>query len=272
MDRRIFLLNVIRSASLLTLAAQGVLCFADFPGNNSKWSGKITGKDWPKGDSIEDYLKVGAENDQIYGCQMSHSFASSFEQNNFRLLKSSGDFRIDQLMGLESQVLSNTMRVFPGFAFLNDADSPNAFATTAPLLGQRDGTVMFGVRLLSHEYSQHGIGLWDAAIVFIMAHEWGHILEYSRGVKANSKEMELLSDYIGGWYLGWKHVGGKRFSTQGAARSVFSKGDYNFNTPTHHGTPEERLGAAEAGYALATDSRVSSIDRVFSSGSREVGL
>ena len=37
------------------------------------------------------------------------------------------------------------------------------------------------------------------------------------------------------------------FPVPQALRSFFSKGDYSFNSPTHHGTPDERLHAVQAG-------------------------
>ena len=35
------------------------------------------------------------------------------------------------------------------------------------------------------------------------------------------------------------------------ARSLYGRGDLNFNSPDHHGTPEERVEAMAAGYRLA---------------------
>ncbi|MGI2938105.1 hypothetical protein [Vibrio diabolicus] len=254
--RREFLITILNIASVLSL---GHIC--------KSWA-------WPKGDEEECYLKVGGCNtsspiNSSFGCSLSASAASSLTQ--MQLLESCGDRRIDFLINQESRVLADITGFQPGFAFLNDNGSPNAFATPQQLLGYADGSVLFGVNLVHKEIRSLG-PLWDAAVVFIMAHEWGHIAEYQNGLRENAKEMELLSDYIGGWYLGMKLSSGMRFDPRGAAKSVFEKGDFNFNDPSHHGTPSERLAATEAGFSLGNLYRERNFRKAFESGRMEVGI
>jgi hypothetical protein len=172
---------------------------------------------------------------------------------------------------LETRVLADVTRLAPGFAFFDDSAGPNAFAMPGSLLGSADGTVAFGLRLLGSEMQEQGF-LWDAAAIFIMAHEWSHIVEFSSGAVGETPRMELLADFMAGWYLGWKHRLGSQFDASGAAKSVFAKGDYAFNDPSHHGTPQQRLQAATDGHDLAFVRGVLTYPRAFAVGRQIFGI
>lgn len=187
-----------------------------------------------------------------------------------RFLKTTGNRQLDQLFALETRVLRDVTSYGPAFAFFDDSAGANAFATPEPLLGNDAGTVAFGLTLLGSEQADQG-PFWDAAAVFIMAHEWGHIAEFHEQALGPTPQMELCSDYVAGWYLGWKHTLGSRFDASGAARSVFSKGNFNFNSPDFHGTPQQRLGAALMGYESAFQG-AGSFAQAFSRGRRVFGL
>jgi hypothetical protein len=116
---------------------------------------------------------------------------------------------------------------------------------------------LFGLRLLQEEISASPVG--GNALVMIMAHEWGHILQFQRGVAEPGKGMELSADFMAGWWLGMKAVWRvPMLDWATAARSLFGKGDYEFNSPRHHGTPSERVSLMTRGYELSANLGVTS--------------
>jgi predicted metalloprotease len=118
------------------------------------------------------------------------------------------------------------------------------------------GTVLFGLRLLGGEIQTHALG--GNSVIAIMAHEWGHILQFSNGVSGGGKGPELSADCMAGWWLGLKATKGvAHLDVNSVARTLFEKGDYNFNSRLHHGTPQERVNALAYGFALATQRGVS---------------
>lgn len=76
---------------------------------------------------------------------------------------------------------------------------------------------------------------------------------------------ELHADYMAGYYLGRKGLvtssGVEEFAT-----SLFEKGDYNFTSPQHHGTPIQRVAAMRGGY---DDAQLSTIG-AYAKGQRVV--
>ena len=51
---------------------------------------------------------------------------------------------------------------------------------------------------------------------------------------------------MAGWYLKVRGRSWTNFSF--ALRVFYELGDYQFNSPQHHGTPDERFAAAQAGF------------------------
>ena len=156
---------------------------------------------------------------------------------------------IDQVMPVEYILLNQAFRVNPDFAFFDDGASPNALATTTALIGRSAyGTVLFGVNLLRAEM---GATWWGAAVAGIASHEFAHICQFQAGLSGPTWMMELHADYLAGWYLGAKQVYGTAVVIDGFGESLFNKGDFAFNDPSHHGTPEQRVSAMLNGYRTA---------------------
>ncbi len=129
----------------------------------------------------------------------------------------------------------------------------NAFATP-------NGEVIMGTDLVQEGLRNSGnerIGL-DAA-GFVLAHEFGHQWQFKNIGPDHFKsgpQTELQADMIGGYMLGllvprWQQATLNSFAT--ACRSAFAVGDFDFNSPSHHGTPEERVKAVQAGLMAARD-------------------
>jgi hypothetical protein len=108
--------------------------------------------------------------------------------------------------------------------------------------------IYFGVNLFNVLVQQHGNVL---PVSGVLAHEWGHQVQFSFGWQTNPvRAMELEADAFSGYFMaiakGW--AWGYMYSY---FQAVFDTGDYNFNDPGHHGTPNERYAAARLGFDTA---------------------
>lgn len=168
-------------------------------------------------------------------------------------------------------VLSNIYELQPGFAFILDGTSPNAFATPENVLSNgTDGSILLGLSLFQSEY-QNGPMTWEGAAVLIHAHEFGHIAEFRFDYKGPVPLMELQADALAGCAMAHqvmvdpaRAIAGFQRSQEleHASRSVFSKGSYSFNDPNFHGTPAQRLLAFRAGFEyVANANRALSIQQ-----------
>lgn len=161
------------------------------------------------------------------------------------VLKSTGNAALDAKFNAEGNRLYATFGINPNMFLFDDGRSPNAFASPQNTLNGYTGSVYFGVTLLRSELWSMSKG--EAAVAGIMAHEFAHILQVSRGLDAPSRTRELQADYLAGYYLGKKGLIGQ-LSLPAFAESLFEKGDYQFRSPSHHGTPAERVAAMKAGF------------------------
>lgn len=108
---------------------------------------------------------------------------------------------------------------------------------------------------LMEAYAELGLG--SMAERFILAHEYGHHIHFSKNIFGdNSPEstrfLELLSDTYAAYYA--SH--GKGLFLHAAVINRYLKtsssvGDCNFDSPGHHGTPNQRARAAALGGELA---------------------
>lgn len=163
----------------------------------------------------------------------------------------SGNANIDNVTIKEFQQLLNIFPVRPNFMYLNENGSPNAFATSRITnTAFPDGSILLGLGLINAECTQSPSGTCSS-IPIILAHEFGHIIDFKNGLSLNGKYKELFADYIAGSYLfhratifGWLNI-------NEVAKSFYDKGSYNFNHPDFHGTPQERIDALTAGYYLS---------------------
>lgn len=179
---------------------------------------------------------------QVLGCWLSGSLPGQSGQSG--MFYPSGNVLVDGFYQQEGLNLVYTFGVSPrGFYFIDS--SPNAYAmpqVTNPL--GPDGTVVFGVNLTSQQLQKQPNG---STVIAIMAHEFGHIMQFKYGGVGAGKRAELHADFMAGWYLrmrgtyAWTNL-------SSALRIFYDLGDYAFNSPQHHGTPDERLAAAAAGF------------------------
>jgi hypothetical protein len=96
-------------------------------------------------------------------------------------------------------------------------------------------------------------------IAIIMAHEFGHILQYKAGLTPDGPwEMELHADFLAGWAVARQHGTIARMGNADPAAylmvwetmrmMISSLGDTDYFAPRDHGTPRERENMMRAGY------------------------
>jgi hypothetical protein len=166
----------------------------------------------------------------------------------------------------------NVFGVNPGISYYDDGAQPNALAIPTAILPvpadiddlgplaefllRWDGIILLGVNLFKQEMVLQGAGP-NLPLAAIVAHEFGHIMQYKAGMSPEGPwQMELHADFMAGWYLGRvRFLAEGGFITSEAPESLkvsvkkfFEIGDYAFNDPLHHGTPEERSRMVQTGY------------------------
>ena len=177
-----------------------------------------------------------------------------------RLIRSSGDAETDRFLGKALARLAGVFEVNPGFAFFESGDSDNAFATAQNLTGEGDGTVLMGAKLFGERMARDGDD--GMTVIAICAHEFGHIHQMSGGYEAEltaldstAKPVELHADFLAGFYLSGRKAEYATLNLQMVGRVFNEMGDTNFQSRTHHGTPEERTAAITAGYDFGRKSK-----------------
>lgn len=157
--------------------------------------------------------------------------------DRFKCLETSGNNALNAKAVSQARHLNGAFDLHIKLCYIDDKP-PNAWART-------DGKIFVGRNLLRTEFEEHGnIALWG-----IFAHEWAHEMQYARKDALLIKGVlaELQADCVAGFHIGrFGKVDENEITA--FARSLFSKGDYAFNSPTHHGTPETRLSVMMFGY------------------------
>ncbi|MFD4855050.1 M48 family metalloprotease [Streptomyces atratus] len=106
------------------------------------------------------------------------------------------------------------------------------------------------------------IGLGDTAPRAILAHEFGHHVQYEDNLFDNTtltgpeatRRTELMADAFGTYFL--THSRGEALNTKrvlGSAQSFYQVGDCSFRSNGHHGTPNQRLAASTWGASVANE-------------------
>ena len=136
----------------------------------------------------------------------------------------------------------------------------NAYAAPGgediPGLGKSPRRIAFGDGVLE---GFARVGLGDVAPQAILAHEFGHQVQYSDGLMRTdlpgpeaSRWAELMADAFSAYFLThargaamqWKRV-------QAFGQMFYQLGDCGFAADGHHGTPNQRMGSALWAYSVA---------------------
>ena len=165
----------------------------------------------------------------------------------------SGNSNLDYFLNNEYGKLVYCFGVKPNSFYIYEDGSPNAFASAnVSNYSYPDGTVVLGLKLTSQECNSSQSGTCVAMAV-VMAHEFAHIVDFKNNFVSGGqpKHKELFADYMAGVYLHTRQLTYTYTDIKEAAYSIFTKGDTDFNSPQHHGTPQERMNALLAGYEFS---------------------
>lgn len=174
----------------------------------------------------------------------------------------SGNGQLDRALIAEVRKVDQVYQINPGYRFFREVEGPNAFATDDTFVNGTSGTVLFGLTLMESELrTEYG----GAAVAGIAGHEGAHILQYARPdvhrrlAGPTAVHIELHADFMAGYYF--SRTGRTERSLIAFADSLFSKGDYDYNSRGHHGTPQQRVASMRAGYAAGTNDLARAIEQ-----------
>jgi hypothetical protein len=202
--------------------------------------------------------KRAAASQPIFGCTMTAD--QGYEVLNTIDLKkttpTSGNQQLDYALAQTLSHLTDELNVLPNFLFYEEQYGFNARALPITRVAGRDGTVLFGRRMLKICLSLPEAP--DAAIGCTCAHEFGHIVQYKRGLQPilmrgqnTVRRVELHADFLAGYFSGTRKMKRSDFPAAVFATTQYRVGDDDFASPTHHGTSEERAAAIVRGFEVA---------------------
>jgi hypothetical protein len=190
-----------------------------------------------------------------------------YETGHEPMISNSGDRDFDIALAHTLAKICDELSVLPGFAYYDDYDGANAYATRTARLQNADGTVLFGQRLLKRLLGTRENP--DVAVAAVCAHEFGHILQFKRGLdrrvgegQATVKRIELQADFFAGFFAGIRKSEREDFPAAVFALTQFNAGDDMINDPQHHGTRDERGAAISRGFDSAYRDRLSLADAI----------
>jgi hypothetical protein len=157
---------------------------------------------------------------------------------------------VAQFMQTHGDFYNNPLWTFNAFAFSGEDE-------TNPIMASLPDKLIVGDGILE---AYDAIGLGDVGPRVIMAHEFGHHVQYELGVfdtgptdpAEATRRTELMADAMAAYFGTHKRglaLNKKRVAD--ALLSFYTVGDCQFDDPNHHGTPLQRERAADWGADLA---------------------
>ncbi|MDR2237476.1 MAG: metalloprotease [Chryseobacterium sp.] len=135
---------------------------------------------------------------------------------------------------------------------LRFVDDPSNFNSTYNAISYSTGKIYYGYAIYYDAKNKGG----DIVNAMILAHEYGHQLQYIFGLpsvsESTARPNELEADGFAGYYLRRPNGYNKTNFTEIAAAYEFAQsiGDYQTSSPGHHGTPAQRRSAVRLGFLL----------------------
>ena len=165
------------------------------------------------------------------------------------------EFYADLIIDLLNSVPQYRKGNHPIFTF-------NAFAQPSfsfPPYGVVPNKIIMGDGIVE---AYHAVGYGDVASQTILAHEFGHHIQFQLNLFTNedtpeaTRRTELMADAYSAYYLShargasmqWKRV--KEF-----LQAFYNIGDCGFTSDGHHGTPLQRMASANWAYNVANDAQ-----------------
>lgn len=109
----------------------------------------------------------------------------------------------------------------------------------------------------------HALGVGDVGPQVVLAHEYGHHVQFRTGIYASplpppeaSRRTELMADAFSAYFS--VHARGLSFNTKRvllAERTFFDLGDCAYDNPEHHGTPDQRMRSVAWAAGVANSAR-----------------
>ena len=164
-------------------------------------------------------------------------------------LQSFGDAALDSQFSQEVGIASQFYSPYAANVYiLNECSIDQAKSFSDP-----SGFIMFGYYCAERTIIQTGSSL---PLAGILAHEWAHQVQFANQWQvtgsATAAPVELEADAFSGIYMGLvKAWAGSQLDAY--FQTLFSLGDWNFNDPNHHGTPDQRVAAGMVGLNLASE-------------------
>ena len=161
---------------------------------------------------------------------------------------STGNYELDNILFNQKNDLELFFGLNVNLAFGTEiSQQGNAFFSPSCNSFNCNGEIVLGKYLM---LSQSNKSDSYTRLVAVFAHEFAHAMQHKFGWSGNSKWRELHADYLAGYYLGMtKSVSESEVIS--TFNEFYSIGDFNFNDPLHHGTPEERSCAFLEGFKYA---------------------
>ncbi|SIQ09783.1 hypothetical protein SAMN05880574_105127 [Chryseobacterium sp. RU37D] len=137
----------------------------------------------------------------------------------------------------------------PILRFVND---PSNLNSTYNAISYSTGKIYYGYAIYYDAKNKGG----DIVNAMILAHEYGHQLQYIFGLpsvsESTARPNELEADGFAGYYLRRPNGYNQTTFAQIAAAYEFAQsiGDYQTTSPGHHGTPPQRRSAVRLGFLL----------------------
>lgn len=179
---------------------------------------------------------------------MSQCYLSNTVRNGMHIEETTGNQDLDKILFEQKKSLESVFPVNVELHFgVERSQAGNAYFSPSCQSIYCNGEIVLG-RFLMGELAKRSDSY--LRLVSVFAHEYGHAMQHKYGWSGNGKWRELHADYLAGYYMGLC-----RLSSESEILSIFtefaSRGDFEFNSPSHHGTPEERSCAFIEGYKTA---------------------
>lgn|GEM_PF-4237270 len=163
-------------------------------------------------------------------------------------IASSGYQELDNIVFQEINKLQAFFQVKIDFFYLIEDYTENAYYTSTCTYNC-NGSIFLGVKML---YGQLQKKYGVEHVKAILAHEFGHCVQYLMGWQELGKRRELHSDFLSGYYTGrvYNYTGEIMNSLY---EEFSSMGDPYYWDSEHHGTKDERKCAFLEGYYYAKE-------------------
>lgn len=189
----------------------------------------------------------------------SQCIVGTFEPGFGIIQKTTGNLSLDNKINNEANLISQVFHVNPNLFIYQEEQGPNALASPQTTNPMSTGSVYLGVQLLREQLWNMNRG--EIAVAGIMAHEFAHIMQMKEYCSLSTFHKELHADFMAGYYMGRKSYL-TDVNIQGFANSLFSIGDTNFWSPSHHGTPSQRVNSMITGF----NNKNESVDNAYAIG------